>query len=197
MTASCGIAGWCRSCCWGVTEVKRPDPWLDGWSREDLQLEQSRDPVIAFFIESVLKGNPLPSQTEMNGLEEGAWALYNRYDCLQVQAGLLYVRLPHAVSTSLVTLWLVTPATLSKAVLNYLHSSRPAGCSPNLMMLGREARLLVEVMVGCLPPVAPACPVEYVEWVWGAMTEAFNFARKFLKKSAERQKKAYDNGCPK
>ena len=29
------------------------------------------------------------------------------------------------------------------------------------------------------------------------MTKAFDFARKFLKKSAERQKKAYDNGCPK
>ena len=60
------------------------------------------------------------------------------------------------------------------------------GCSPNLMMLGREARLPVEVMVGCPPPDAPACPVEYVEWVRGAMSEAFDFARKFLKKSAER-----------
>ena len=395
-TTSCGIAG-VQVAVGGAADEERPDPWLEGWSREDLQLEQSRDPVIALFIERVLKGDPAPSRSEMNGLGEGAWALYNRYDSLQVEAGLLYVRLPHAVSTSLVTLRLVTPAPLRKAVFNFLHSSRPAGhlgydrtlarirneffwhgqaadikrwcswcvecqaakpgrrprraplqqepvgmplermavdivgplprtkndnlyivvivdyftkwaeafpipdkqtytvaevvvtevvsrlgtplrlhsdqggefesrlfsavcellgvgktrtapyrpqsdglverlnrtikqmlrsmvgehrddwddhlpyvmmayratrqdstgCSPNLMMLGREARLPVEVMVGCPPPDAPACPVEYVEWVRGAMTEAFDFARKFLKKSAERQKKAYDNGCPK
>ena len=104
-----------------------PDPWLEGWSREDLQLEQSQDPQIALFIERVLKGDPAPSRSEMNGLGEGAWALYNRYDSLQVEAGLLYVSLPHAVSTSLVTIRLVTPAPLRKAVFNFLHSSRPAG----------------------------------------------------------------------
>ena len=174
-TTSCGIAG-VQAAVGGAADVERPDPWLEGWSREELQLEQSRDPVIALFIERVLKGDPAPSRSEMNGLGEGAWALYNRYDSLQVPAGLLYVCLPHAVSTSLVTLRLVMPAPLRKAVFNFLHSSRPAGhlgydrddwddhlpyvmmayrvtrqdstgCSPNLMMSGREARLPVEIMV--------------------------------------------------
>ena len=67
------------------------------------------------------------------------------------------------------------------------------GCSPNLLMLGREINLPIDLMVGQPPrEEAPECPHEYVQWVQDVMEGAFDFARGQLKQSAQRQKRNYD-----
>ena len=72
-----------------------------------------------------------------------------------------------------------------------IHDS--TGCSPNLLMLGREVSLPVDLMY-----VSPedhdeyACPVEYVEWVRQASQGSFTRARHCLQRAAARQKKYYD-----
>ena len=68
------------------------------------------------------------------------------------------------------------------------------GCTPNLLMLGREVNLPVDLMFNTNQPSVPSCPSEYVEWVRDATRESFEFAKKNLKASAERQKKLYDIG---
>ncbi len=64
--------------------------------------------------------------------------------------------------------------------------------SPNRLMLGREVALPLDIMMGPPPEAGPKCPVEYVEWVKAASTQAFDLARANLKVSAERQKRNYD-----
>ena len=68
------------------------------------------------------------------------------------------------------------------------------GCSPNLMMLGREVTLPVDIMFNV--PVREGddyeCSVEYVEWLRRTMTKIFSFARTQLKTAAARQKANYD-----
>jgi hypothetical protein len=71
------------------------------------------------------------------------------------------------------------------------HSS--TGCSPNLLMWGREVNLPIDLMFDIQPPGPnDMCPIEYVEWVKQATTENFTLARQQLKKAAARQKKVYD-----
>ncbi len=67
------------------------------------------------------------------------------------------------------------------------------GCSPNLLMLGRETSLPIDILLGvdCEPPDY-SCPVEYVEWMRRAMTNAHDLARQNLKVAALRQKTLYD-----
>ena len=66
-------------------------------------------------------------------------------------------------------------------------------CSPNLLMYGREVNLPVEVMAPPPPEQAFTCPNEYVEWVRAVLEQAFQFARRHLAASAERQKRCYDS----
>ena len=43
---------------------------------------------------------------------------------------------------------------------------KSTGCSPNLMMLGREANLPIDVIVGKAPESShERCRIEYVEWL--------------------------------
>lgn len=66
-------------------------------------------------------------------------------------------------------------------------------CSPNLMMLGREIALPLDLMVGDPPNTSENfCPVEYVEWLKHSMGTVFNFANENLHHSAKRQKRYYD-----
>ena len=71
------------------------------------------------------------------------------------------------------------------------HSS--TGLSPNLLFLGREITLPVDIIYGTepLPPNA-RCLVDYVEKIREAMKNSFEFARDKLTSAAERQKKGYD-----
>lgn len=75
-----------------------------------------------------------------------------------------------------------------------VHQS--TGCTPNLLMLGREIHLPVDIMYG-VPPRHEARyrnPNEYVESLRRAMGKAFEFARKNLKMAAMRQKRGYNVG---
>ena len=67
-------------------------------------------------------------------------------------------------------------------------------CSPNLLMLGREMRLPVDVMYSVSDPVAgaPQCPMTYVEWLRQAFEENFETVRESLKAAALRQKSYFD-----
>ena len=67
------------------------------------------------------------------------------------------------------------------------------GCMPNLLFLGRELSLPIDLMFG-QPPVRtlPDCPIAYVEWVKQATQSAFEFACNNLKDSAVRQEKLYN-----
>ena len=73
-------------------------------------------------------------------------------------------------------------------------------CTPNLMVLGQETILPINLMVG-MPPgmeVTPSCPNEYVEWVRTSMRDAYDFVQTRLQQAAVRQKRCYDlrSGAP-
>ena len=71
------------------------------------------------------------------------------------------------------------------------HAS--TGLTPNMLFLGREISLPVDLVYGTQPPTPEAsCPVEYVEKVKTNVKESFDFARDHLNKAAERQKRLYD-----
>ena len=68
-------------------------------------------------------------------------------------------------------------------------------CSPNLLMLGREINLPVDLMFQRRSsPSNPICPIEYVEWVKAASQEAYEYVQDYLKPAAVRQKRLYDRG---
>ena len=64
--------------------------------------------------------------------------------------------------------------------------------TPNLMFLGTENLLPVDLTMGPLPQGDRTCPVEYVEWLKGTITRAHEAARIALKKSTVKQKRGYD-----
>lgn len=66
------------------------------------------------------------------------------------------------------------------------------GCSPNLLMLGREITLPVDLMFQGPQEESYGCHVEYVEWVGQALLENFEMARDHLRVAAQRQKRYYD-----
>ena len=69
------------------------------------------------------------------------------------------------------------------------------GCTPNLMMFGEENRLPVDIMYYSATvsgSEAPICPNEFVEWLRSVLSQAFEKAILYLKKSAKRQKRLYD-----
>ena len=65
-------------------------------------------------------------------------------------------------------------------------------CSPNLLMLGREITLPIDLMYPSISNHQYHCHVEYVEWVRRTMQQNFEKARENLKQAAERQKRYYD-----
>ncbi|CAC5378546.1 unnamed protein product [Mytilus coruscus] len=80
---------------------------------------------------------------------------------------------------------------LCMAYRAYIHDSTK--CSPNLLMLGREISLPIDVMTGnsiCTPELN--CPNIYIEWVRESMQRSFDFAHGNLQSSFCRQKRYYD-----
>jgi hypothetical protein len=81
---------------------------------------------------------------------------------------------------------------LTMAYRASVHDS--TGCTPQLLMLGREVRMPIDIMFGP-PPMEEEhyqCPVEYVEWVRRTLANTFQFAQGQSGKSAVRQKRNYD-----
>ena len=70
------------------------------------------------------------------------------------------------------------------------------GCSPNLLMYGREVETPLDVQYVPAPHVeAPVtCHIEYSSWLVAVLRRAHEFARRALGKAAERQKRNYDHG---
>ncbi len=66
------------------------------------------------------------------------------------------------------------------------------GCSPNMIMLGREINLPIDLMYPRAEEDEYQCPIEYVEWVRQALRENFERARHCLGEAAQRQKRYYD-----
>jgi hypothetical protein len=67
------------------------------------------------------------------------------------------------------------------------------GCSPNLLMLGREVRTPLDMQFS--PGTTGerfSCHQHYSQWMRGVMRDAHHYARLNLGKSAERQKRSYD-----
>lgn len=81
---------------------------------------------------------------------------------------------------------------LTMAYRATVHDS--TGCTPNQLMLGREANLPLDIMMGPPPRGQDKyrCAVEYVEWVRQATMGAYERAHSTLKKTARRQKRNYD-----
>jgi hypothetical protein len=66
------------------------------------------------------------------------------------------------------------------------------GISPNMMMLGRESDLPVDLVFGYEVPDEVPCPNEYVEWVRDALRTSHERARRELGRAAERQARHYN-----
>ena len=67
-------------------------------------------------------------------------------------------------------------------------------CTPNLLMFGHELNISpVDIVYGNTNEKAcPNCPIQYVQWVREAMSNAFEKVKYFTKQSAIRQKRSYD-----
>ena len=65
------------------------------------------------------------------------------------------------------------------------------GCTPNMLMLGREVTAPIDIMFGReLPPATDKpCYVKYVEWLRQTLDNAFQFARTKMNLSIQRQDK--------
>ena len=72
-----------------------------------------------------------------------------------------------------------------------IHTS--TGFSPNMMMLGRETELPIQVVVGTPETDDQLEPDNYVAKLQNRIQEAHDVAREKLRRSAEHQKRTYDN----
>lgn len=74
-----------------------------------------------------------------------------------------------------------------------VHSS--TGCTPNLIMLGRETNCPLDLMVGIPDQFPPdLCPNMYVNWMQKSMRRSFAFVHGSLGIAASRQEQNYDQG---
>ena len=67
-------------------------------------------------------------------------------------------------------------------------------CTPNLLMLGREISLPIDVLAGRViaSESTHECPIHYVEWIRDALGRAYQYAFDNLELSVQKQKKHHD-----
>ena len=66
------------------------------------------------------------------------------------------------------------------------------GCSPNLLMFGREIMLPIDLLAGTCPVEQEKCVTEYVAWLQSSLKKAFAYAKEKMKKGVQRQKYNYN-----
>ena len=66
-------------------------------------------------------------------------------------------------------------------------------CTPNMLMLGREVEVPLDLMIGQPPAEMPTEVTEYAQVLREKMEKAHDYARQHLAKSAVRQKRYYDH----
>ena len=89
---------------------------------------------------------------------------------------------------------------LPQCVLAYNSTEQAStGCTPNMLALGRELTMPVDVMYGSptdkRPWIRPDGSINfhvYVEWQRSMMVKSFDAARKSLRKAASRQERGYN-----
>jgi len=84
---------------------------------------------------------------------------------------------------------------LSLLLMAYRSTEQEStGCSPNLMMLGREVETPMDVQhyPGAAIARTERCGVQYAEWLRDSMRAVHRVARANLQKAAKRQKRNYD-----
>ena len=87
--------------------------------------------------------------------------------------------------------WDVHLPLLTAAYRCCAHES--TGFSPNLMMLGREVNLPIEVALGAKPPSSQhGCYCSYVENLKETMLSVHNIAGNYFQRCTERQNRDYD-----
>jgi hypothetical protein len=75
----------------------------------------------------------------------------------------------------------------------YRSTIHPAtGFTPNMMMLGREVRLPIDLLFPLPETVVTENSAEYVVGLRKRMEECYDYARQYLKRASERQKRGYD-----
>lgn len=62
------------------------------------------------------------------------------------------------------------------------------GCSPNLVMLGRETTCPLDIIMGLPSSGETVCKNQYVGWLRNSMRDSFGFVRDNLAVAAQRQK---------
>ena len=89
------------------------------------------------------------------------------------------------------TKWATNLPFCTAAYRASVHES--TGCTPNLLMMGREVTTPADIMFGSVPRTDRSdCPVGYVEQVRQAHWAAHEFVRTHVGRAARRQKRAYD-----
>jgi hypothetical protein len=75
----------------------------------------------------------------------------------------------------------------------YRSTVHPAtGYTPNMMMLGREVHLPVDIIFPIPQMAVPENAVEYVSELRSRLERCYHFGRQHLKQASERQKRNYD-----
>lgn len=86
--------------------------------------------------------------------------------------------------------WDIYLPLLTAAYRSTIHPA--TGFSPNMMMLGREVRLPVDLLFPVPETEMPVNTAEYVVQLRARLEKCYDFARQYLQRASERQKHDYD-----
>ena len=106
-------------------ELRSKGNWLNGATRADIAILQSKDPDIALIFQAKV-ANSRPSSTDMVGKSPAARHYWIIWDSLELKEGVLYKHFQKADETD--NYWqLIVPAAIKRDVVQQMHSSITAG----------------------------------------------------------------------